>query len=282
MSLRFTASGAVPVPDTLQLRVSPVFRARLGAGAPTPSRALTDDELVANVVHFAAVGPRGKPADRVVLSGVPEEWVASMVALVPKLRASGAAVITAHAEPATVAAWVGVADQVAVTVRDVESLAALPPGLVLTVPLEEAVLPKLGALLGQVRDRAPRQVVVAWPYPDGGPPPPPVVDVVEALVDVRALLSVLPFSVKGVPACLLSPLRRVVPDLAERATRTRNRWYVDADHQLGEALLFVPDVLRFAKSDACRFCELDARCDGVALGWHRLGLTGPLLPIHGA
>lgn len=276
MSLRFTAAGAVPLPDTVQLRVSPEFRSRLGAGAPVPSRALSDDELVANVAHFARPGPRGIPADRVVVSGVTGPRVAEVVALVPRLRQAGAAVITAHAEPADAAAWASV-DQVAVTVREA---APLPPGLVVTVPLEGAVLPRLGGLLASVRDTRPARVVIAWPYPDGGPPPPPVAEVVDALIDVRSVLGALPFALKGLPVCLLAPLRRTIPDLGAHATRTRNRWYVDADHQGADALLFVPDVLRFAKADGCRFCELDGRCDGVAAAWHRLGLSGPLLPIH--
>jgi hypothetical protein len=280
MGLRFTAAGAVPLPDTLQLRVSPSFRARLGAGAPTPSRALTDDELEHNVRHFASAGPRGRPTSRLVLSGVGAERVDAVVALVPRLRAAGAEVVTAHAEPDTVPAWVDAVDRVAITVRSDDDLPPRVRGLAITVPLEAEVVPRLGALLARVREAAPSRVVIAWPYPDGGPPPPPVAEVVEALVDVRSVLAGLPFDVKGLPACLLSPLRRVVPDLADRTTRTRNRWYVDADHQLGAALLFVPDVLRFAKPEGCRFCEVDGRCDGVALAWHRLGLSGPLLPIR--
>lgn len=276
MGLRFTGAGAVPVPDTLQLRVSPELRARLGAGAPIPSRALSDDEIVANVAHFAQPGPRGRPADRVVLSGATGDRVAPLVALLPTLRGLGVARVTVHAAPGDVGAWSGV-DAVAVTVREP---VALPPGLVVTVPLEEAVVPRLHAVLAAVREARPAQVVVAWPYPDGGPPPPPVEQVVEALVDVRHVLSALPFAVKGLPMCLLAPLRRTLPDLGARATRTRNRWYVDADHQRAAALLFVPDVLRFAKADGCRFCEVDGRCDGVAAAWYRLGLSGPLLPIH--
>jgi hypothetical protein len=281
MSLRFTAAGAVPLPDTVQLRVSPAFRARLGAGAPTPSRALTDDEIVANVRHFAAAGPRGRPASRVVLSGVGADRVAGVLARLPEIRAAGAASITAHAEPDAVSAWRGHVDSIAVTVR---SPAEVPdaPGLAITVPLEAAVLPALGEILARVRAASPLRVVVAWPYPDGGPPPPPVPEVLQALSAVVGALAGLAFDVKGLPVCALAPLRRAIPDLVERAGRTRNRWYVDADHQRDAALLFVPDVLRFAKAEGCRFCALDDRCDGVALAWYRLGLSGPLLPIHAA
>ena len=77
---------------------------------------------------------------------------------------------------------------------------------------------------------------------------------------------------KGLPACRLTRHR-------ERMWRSRNRWYVDAGHQRDKALLFFPDVTRFAKADACRFCSWSDRCDGAPDAWLRAGLAGTLTPV---
>jgi hypothetical protein len=78
--------------------------------------------------------------------------------------------------------------------------------------------------------------------------------------------------IKGLPACYLgefSPLLR----------RTVNRWYVDADHQLGKALMFFPDVVAFYKEEDCRFCTADAQCDGFFATYLRRPNFPPLHPI---
>ena len=80
------------------------------------------------------------------------------------------------------------------------------------------------------------------------------------------------WGIKGLPACRLGAL-------SDRLWRSGNRWYVDAEHQGTEALLFFPDVLRFAKGDACRFCALDGKCDGVPEPWLAAGLAGRLEPV---
>jgi hypothetical protein len=49
---------------------------------------------------------------------------------------------------------------------------------------------------------------------------------------------------------------------------------------MDRALLFQPDVLRFAKREGCRFCDLDPHCDGVAEAWSRTGLVPALVPIR--
>ena len=78
--------------------------------------------------------------------------------------------------------------------------------------------------------------------------------------------------VKGLPACRLTR-----PD---RLWRSANRLYVDVDHQRDDALLFFPDVVRFTKSDRCRFCSADARCDGAPEAWVAAGLAGPFTPLE--
>jgi hypothetical protein len=97
---------------------------------------------------------------------------------------------------------------------------------------------------------------------------------VARIVAVEDALEGLPWTIKGLPACVLPE------GLRGRIGRTSNRWYVDAERQRDRALLFVPDVLAFAKREACRFCDLDARCDGVAERWLLDGLVGALRPLR--
>ncbi len=282
-ALRFTARGAVPLPDALQLRVGAAFESRLVAGAGQPGRSLTVDEVEANVHHFTESGPRRRAVTRLALSGLAGDD--PLLARIAGLRARGIERVVIHADPGSASACASVADQVAVVARTAEDLVPLAGlgGLAVTVPLEAAVLPVLGSLLSAVRALRPERVVLAWPFPaPGALPPAPAEDVVAAIEGCGTLLHGLPFTLKGLPACVLTPLRRSVPDLGARTGRTSNRWYVDADHQLDRALLFVPDVVRFAKAESCRFCEVDTRCDGVAEAWWRLGLAGALLPLrHG-
>jgi hypothetical protein len=79
--------------------------------------------------------------------------------------------------------------------------------------------------------------------------------------------------IKGLAACHLG-------DQAHRLGRTHNRYYVDADHQEDQALMFFPDVVRFHKAEACRFCALDASCDGFFSTYLRRAGFPPLKPIE--
>ncbi|MEM6928766.1 MAG: hypothetical protein AAF602_17645, partial [Myxococcota bacterium] len=88
-----------------------------------------------------------------------------------------------------------------------------------------------------------------------------------------------PWGIKGLPRCTLRQLDEEV-SLAGRIWRTRNRYYVDADHQRSRALMFEPDLVQLVKSDRCRFCAVDDRCDGVAERWLAEGLVPELLPLE--
>ncbi|MCA9491589.1 MAG: hypothetical protein KC621_16770 [Myxococcales bacterium] len=280
-AIRFTARGAVTLPDTLQVAVGTTFAARLPVGVAQPDRELTLDELEANVRHFTRGGPRSRPVTRLVLSAVGAGH--PVLDGIGSLRRLGIDRVVVHTDPASAEACAAAVDHVAVFVRAPQDLEPLErvDRLGVTVPLEEEVLPRLGSLLSSVRALRPQRVVLAWPFPvEGRSPPPPAEEVIRAIEGCGTLLAGLSFTVKGLPPCVLAPLRRGIPDLAERTGRTTNRWYVDVEHQLDRALLFVPDVVRFAKADTCRFCEIDPRCDGVADAWWRLGLAGALLPLR--
>ena len=79
--------------------------------------------------------------------------------------------------------------------------------------------------------------------------------------------------IKGLPACHLGTD-------AQRLGKTSNRFYVDADHQMDQALVFFPDVVSFFKDDACRFCSANDACDGFFATYLRRPGFPPLSPIE--
>jgi hypothetical protein len=105
---------------------------------------------------------------------------------------------------------------------------------------------------------------VAWTFPYPGTPrpwlrPDAAVSTISPVLD-RLAHAGIPTWVNGLPACLLGRH-------AATLRRAANRWYVDADHQGQQALLFFPDVLAFHKGEACRFCSADPVCDGFFKEW---------------
>jgi hypothetical protein len=232
---------------------------------------MTREELLDNVHWFAVrrVGPRAAACTQLVLSGVDalEDWTA----VLPAARGWGVQRIIVHGRPRP---GLAVDSWVAVVRHPADGVA----GASWAIPLDAEVLPRLAALADAARALRPPGVTFTWPFPSHGvPPPPPAPVVVEAarsaIEGLRAAgLSVV---VKGLPPCTL----RSVGEGAALAWRTRNRWVVDADHQRERALLFFPDVLRFARPDGCRVCAWATRCDGVAAPWLDAGLAGPLQPI---
>ncbi|TNE89520.1 MAG: hypothetical protein EP330_10950 [Deltaproteobacteria bacterium] len=281
--LSFTRAGAVATPTTVQIRVTQQFPGRVAAGAPVPQRSLSPEELHANVRHFTVGmrGPRTRPCTALVLSGVALASRAELPQILAEARGWGVDWITVHAGPDEVpsAAAMG-ADAVAVRLPDVDAASRLAPSdtvaVTAVIPLVRAVLDAPEAVAEAVIRAKPRRVVLTWPFPGGAAGVPPAAT--EAAAAVHAMLPVLDASglatgVKGLPACVLGG--------AERLWRSQNRWYVDAEHQLADALLFFPDVVRFAKEDACRHCAVEAVCDGAPERWLRHGLVGPLDPMDG-
>lgn len=292
--LHWTAAGAVASPLVVQIRVTRAFPGRVVAGAPNPTRSLTDAEITANLRHFTIDrrGPRARACTGVVLSGVDAARRPEIGAILADARGWGVTRITLHLGKGDRDALVGSAvgraiDAVAVTVtedRDVADVAALARvggyggsamSVSAVVPLDEATLPRLDHLADGLAAVRAARVVLTWPLPDGSTAPPPHADRVAAALigSVNALEAAgVEVIVKGLPACRLA-------SLASRVSRTGNRWYVDADHQGEGALLFFPDVVRFARVDECRFCAAADRCDGVPEAWARARIVGPLRAI---
>lgn len=289
MSLTWTAAGAVAAPDTLQIRVERGFEGRVQAGAPAPSRALSDAEVRDNVRAFtvARTGPRVRAVQTLVLSGLDVSARGGLAGPLQEARSWGVRRVVLHLgrgqrELLCGSALLGTIDEVAATVADDADLAdvaalARLAGLRVTsvVVLEEGALGGLPHRVAGLVALRPARVVLQWPLPNGATPVPPHAERLAPLVSAAVAqleAAGVAVTVKGLPACKLGPL-------AGRATRTPNRWYVDADHQGDRALLFQPDVVRFVHPDECRFCARADSCDGVPEAWWRAGVAGRLRAI---
>jgi hypothetical protein len=244
-----------------------------------PSRDLSPTEVVEQLRWFTLGqrGPRGTPCDGVVLSGVPDARMAEVGDAVTASRQSGVQRVVLHTRHDLEApAW---ADEVVAILSDASTPIVGGAGRVLVLVLERTGASdheRLTRLLDRALAARPARIVFSWPFPPRGAPL-PAAEVVVWLDAVAADLdaSGVAWAIKGLPACLIGRF-------GGRQSRTRNRWYVDADHQGSAARLFHPDVVRYAKADACRFCVHDAVCDGVAQAWFDLGLSGALRPVERA
>jgi hypothetical protein len=229
------------------------------------------------VRHFTegSRGPRSVPCDELVLSGVPAARLGALSSALERARAWGIRRATLHVPPGAVAERLDV-DAVVMPVREpghAARLAAWTGERVAVVPLDRTTLGRLGELLEAVAGAAPERVVLTWPYPPADPPP-PAHEVVAALGAAVGALGDRPWTLKGLPPCLAGPHDG-------HAARSRNRWYVDAEHQRAAALLFFPDVVRPFKADACRACAREPECDGVARAWVEQGHVAELRPFSG-
>ena len=270
--LRWTSAGAVASPEALQIRAAPAFVSRIAVGAPAPSRALTDDEVTANVAHFTRdrSGPRDQPVRTVIVSGC-----VTVPTSIDAWRRWGVQRIVAHVDD-QVAMWTSAVDEVVLGVhRPDQPIDA--DGATVNIELNASVLAGLGGLMQRIDESGARRVILTWPFPRAeAPVPPTAAEVVRALHE-SGVLERSDRVIKGLPPCTFARTGISGPPIA--AGRTRNRWYVDSDHQRGAALLFFPDLVRFARPDSCRVCRWSDRCDGVADAWLALGLAGPLVPL---
>ncbi|MEC8422699.1 MAG: hypothetical protein VX000_02915, partial [Myxococcota bacterium] len=291
--LRWTPGGAVSAPTTVQIRVQRRYPGRVRAGAPAPTRSLSAAELRANIDHFTTGlrGPRSRPCTGLVLSGADVASRPDLPEALDRARAQGVVHVVLHLGERGVSArhlgsLSGRVDVVVIPIQPEQDLAraasivaaarALGIQVASNTVLRADALPHLPDAIDQLISLRPHSVTLTHPFPAG-------TDACAAapLRDVRAALdaalprldaAALPTRLKGLPACHLGPH-------AARLGRTANRWYVDAEHQAGDALLFFPDVVAFHKDDACRFCTADAHCDGSFAAWLARPGTPPLRPL---
>lgn len=296
--LSWTEAGAVKRPITLQIRVQRRYPGRVRAGAPSPTRSLSRAELLANLRHFTEGqrGPRTAPCTALVLSGVGLLSSPDTLPVLTQARSLGIEHVVLHAgvedlEGFAAAPWRGLVDVLVVPLQPetahglevgAEAVAACrAAGIAVAVNtvLSTLALGSLERVARVAADLAPDSCTFSFPFPTGAEqaPPPAPASLLPALGRAVATLEAADAEprIKGLPACYLGPL-------AERLGPSSNRFYVDADHQLDDALMFFPHVLAFHKGDACRFCSHDSRCDGFFAAWLRLPGFPPLEPMQGA
>ena len=293
--LRWTSAGAVSSPQTVQIRVQRSYPGRIRAGAPVPTRSMSPRELTENIRYFTEglQGPRSRPCTRLVLSGVGVASRPDMGEAVALARSLGVTGVVLHVGLEDLDSIVvsRFADQVellvlpvqpdsgalAVAARVMAEAAAAGLPVAANTVLSRQALPSLEAAARLLAQGSPRFVTFTYPLPINGGDPDEVPTPPRALAALRPCLDLLDKAglsagIKGLPACHLGAD-------AHRLRRTANRWYVDADHQTAQALLFFPDVVSFHKEDVCRFCAVDGHCDGFfATYLRRPGFPG-LQPV---
>lgn len=295
--LTFTSAGAVSKPRTVQIRVQRAYPGRIRAGAPVPTRSMSAEEIEANLRFFTEgqTGPRTRPATTLVLSGVGVVSRAETPALLDLARTLGVERVVLHCgtedlerlEPALFR------DRVDVLVLPVQpgpsggSIAGTralgrsrAAGLTVAsnTVLTPAAVPHLEASARAIAAAGPGRHTYTWPFPIAGNASSHVPGVRAAVRSLEQAVRVLErggvvVGVKGLPGCYLGGLARLL-------WKSANRWYVDADHQCGGAVLFYPEVARFHKDEACRFCSLDPACDGFFSTYLRREGFPALAPVQ--
>jgi hypothetical protein len=293
--IRWTAAGAVPTPTTVQIRVQRSYPGRIRAGAPVPTRSMSREELLENLRYFTEGlnGPRTQPCTGLVLSGVGVASRPDIPEAITVARSLGIDWIVLHVggedlgdlEPAR---FVGLVDTLVTPVQP-ETGALVNVCEVITqaraqglrvaanTVLTANALPALARAARPLAKAAPDTMTFTYPFPINGNEATSAPNPGRAMSALRPALATLDranvkVQIKGLPACHLGPD-------AHRLGRTSNRYYVDADHQRGQALVFFPDVVRFHKDDACRFCSLDEACDGFFSTYLRRPGFPPLSPV---
>lgn len=277
--ITWTPEGAVERPVMVQIRVQRAYPGRIRAGAPVPTRSMTQEELLGNLRYFSVdmAGPRSRPCTKLVLSGVGVANRPQTPELLTQARAWGVQSVVLHLgsedlEGFDPRRFKDLVDAVVVPVQPGAAQGALVSAervirdargagidVVANTLLSPTALPGLQQAAQAIASSGATRAALSYPFPISGSSSElaPIASTLRALN--AAVLDLertgLSISIKGLPGCYLG-------ELAKYIHRSSNRWYVDADHQLEQAVLFFPKVVSFTKEESCRFCSLDARCDG--------------------
>ncbi|MSQ03276.1 MAG: hypothetical protein EXR71_15520 [Myxococcales bacterium] len=292
--LTWTPAGAVQHPQALQIRLQRSYPGRVRAGAPVPTRSMPTAEVLANLEWFTAASTRGRPVDSVVLSGVGAASRPDLPELAAYARARGIRRITLHAgvedldgltaaripvDTLVLPLQVGESGaNLAAAARVLGAARAAGLTTVASTQLVSSALPSLGGAVQVALATGVGSMTLSYPFPIDGaasgdaPPPARVLAVLRDLVP-RLQRGGVRVAIRGLPACLLG-------EFASLGGKTGNRWYVDADHQLGKALRFFPDVVAFHKGEECRFCSLNEHCDGWFATYLRRPAFGRLRAVE--
>lgn len=293
--ITWTSSGAVERPKTVQIRVQRSYPGRIRAGAPVPTRSMSEDELIENIRFFTKEDPRAFPCTGLVLSGVGVTTREDIPDLIKFSRDRGINRVILHVggedlENFNVQPWQNLVDVLVVPIQPVEVEGGLSAGakavtscqdfglkVAVNTVLNSRAIEKLLAVARAISRIKPDEVTFTYPFPINGSESnltPPIARTVKLLTEAIEMLeraSIRP-RIKGLPACYLGEHYRLLG-------RSYNRFYVDADHQLNEALYFFPDVVSFQKEEICRFCSQDQNCDGFFATYLRRSGFPPLEPL---
>ena len=96
--LRWTTSGAVAFPETLQLRIAKKHPERIQVGAPSPSQRMTLVDIEENFLYFSQTlnTTRSKPCTSLTLTGLQEETEVSLLAIEKLIQRYHFSYVTCH------------------------------------------------------------------------------------------------------------------------------------------------------------------------------------------
>jgi hypothetical protein len=278
--LKWTSFGAVETPTLLQIRVQRSLSGRVRAGAPSPSRALSTEEVLANLSYFTEEmkGPRTHPVNRLVLSGIGVAKRGDLGDIVSAADSFGCKQTTLHVGVDEVARFLPVSSHSITTVvipvlsgartawsKQLKEAVSLTERcnhagvkVAINCTLSSMSIGAMDTLVATMQSTPPASLSLTFPFPSNQMAALPSFE--GALKTLQRAVPILEelgirVGIKGLPPCFLG-------DLSRCCWRSSNRWYVDSEHQLDEALLFFPDVVNFTKVENCRFCKFDSQCDG--------------------
>lgn len=282
--IRWTPQGVVAYPRAVQIRLNLKHPQRIPGKAPTPTRTMTGDEFEDNLYYFTSGldGPRSRPCTSLILSGLTEAFIATIIERIDHIQSLGFHKLVLHIDHRFVVPTEHIKSQKGIeikrvcSIKSIDALLSLPlqasSGVDLSIMLNHDTLSQWEMLTAYLRNWNGTLVSFHYPYPSQTQPPMHSMEQIkECLRTVQLQCPDLRIHIKGLPLCYLTPLQFPF-------RQTGNRWYVDSDHQKENALLFLPDVLQFHKVDACRFCRLDGLCDGFFLEHLNNGQYPPLQP----
>ena len=282
--IRWTPQGVVAYPRAVQIRLNLNHPQRIPGKAPTPTRTLTPTELEDNLRYFTSGldGPRSRPCTSLILSGMTESFVQYVLDRIEHLKGLGLSKLILHLDQHFIEATQQIGQTQALEVRricSIKSISALQYlitephlDLELSIILNHEIIESWADVMLLLHKWRGPLINFHYPYPSReGPPSLSLERIKSCLQECQRHCTHFRIHVKGLPICYLHPLQ-----FSYR--QTGNRWYVDSDHQRENALLFLPNVLQFHKTDACRFCHVDAQCDGFFLQYLQQGQYPPLKP----
>jgi hypothetical protein len=278
--LKWTSFGAVETPTLLQIRVQRSVVGRVRVGAPSPSRALSTEEILSNIRHFTEgmKGPRTHPVSRMVLSGAGVAKRGDLRDIVSHAHSFGCEETTLHIGVDEVEGFTPVSCDSITTVvipvlagdsrgwpKQLEQAVSLTERsnhagvkVAINCTLSTLSMGAMDMLVSAIKRSPPASISLTFPFPSNQMSALPSFEgalssLQRVVPDLEALG--IRVGIKGLPPCFIGELSRC-------SWRSSNRWYVDSEHQLEDALLFFPDVVSFTKIENCRFCKFDSRCDG--------------------